>query len=94
MQHTIYYAFIVMALVLIGCGIPVTMFAYEDPKGYLDDTGLQQYVEENQSTFQIVGPILIGVGVVILSVSVWQLMKHKGHSDSDISSSDLGFQFY
>lgn len=94
MQHTIYYVFIVLALILIGCGIPVTIFANEDHTGYSSDNALEQYIEDHKSVFQVIGPVLIAVGVIIMAVSVWHLMKHKGHVDSDISSSDLGFQFY
>ena len=94
MQHTIYYVLIVVALVLIGCGIPVTMFANEEsPDSY--DTGVKKYIEDHKSTFQVVGPVLIAVGVLVLAISVWHLMRHKQSSDmSDISTSNLGFQFY
>ena len=94
MQHTIYYVLIILSLVLIGCGIPVTMFAFEDTTDYSNDNSLEKYIEDHKSVFQVIGPVCIAIGVIIMGVSVYHLMKHKDNAESDISSSDLGFQFY
>ena len=79
-----------MGLAVAAFGVYLTIVSREDDAKHK----VPKWVTNHLKTIKWIGPVLIGVGVLGLSGSVWSL-THGIHEPSDQKgNSNFGFKFY
>ena len=71
MHKTLLYFFLFISLLLISAGIYLTVLSKEDPSKHK----VPQWVTNHLNVMKIVGPVMIGMGVLTLAIVSYCLMN-------------------
>jgi mannose/fructose/N-acetylgalactosamine-specific phosphotransferase system component IIC len=89
MNKVVLSFFLMMSLLIIAFGIYLTVVSRED----ITKKTVPDWVTNHVKTLKIVGPILIGVGVLGLGSSALLLSQEMG-SSLMTENNNFGFKFY
>lgn len=87
MDKIVLYFFLLMGLAVAAFGVYLTIVSREDAAKHK----VPKWVTNHIKTLKWLGPVLIGVGVLGLAVSVWSLTHEPSHQTGN---SNFGFKFY
>ena len=88
MHKTLLYFFLFISLLLISAGIYLTIVSKEDPSKHK----VPYWVTNHLNAIKIIGPVMIGMGVLTLAIVSYYLMNISNYtSDTGMTKSMFGY---
>ena len=84
MDKNILYFLLFISILFIGAGTYLTIIAREDP----DKNTVPDWVTSHLNTIKIIGPILIGIGIISMGLASYNLMNS---NTVDTTKSNFGY---